>query len=211
MRYTISDLHFGHANIIDYCLRPFRTKQLCEKCQRCHDAEERNPLHMQLGCPDVHAMDEALIANWNSVVTPEDEVFELGDTFFHKDPAIIHSILSRLNGKIYHINGNHDKWLVKNPELGKRFEWVKDYFELKHNKTHFVMFHFPIAAWHKAHHGSIHIHGHEHGNHDEKNIGLRRIDIGTDPQKYFPVSLDNVIDRMRDIPAMNLGHHSKEM
>ncbi len=184
MKYTTSDMHFGHANIIKYCNRPWST---------------------------VEEMDFNLIKNWNSVVKPEDEVYELGDFTFHREPGVIQSILNRLNGTIYHINGNHDKWLVKNPELGRRFAWVKDYFELKEAKKHFVMFHFPIAAWHKAHHGAIHIHGHEHGNFDKNNVGLRRIDVGTDPQQYFPVTLDAVARKMEKLPHMDLGHHKQEL
>lgn len=184
MKLVSSDLHFGHENIIRYCNRPWST---------------------------VEEMDNALITNWNSVVKAEDEVFELGDFTFHKDPAKIAQILKRLNGTIYHLNGNHDQWLRRNPELGNRFAWIKDYFELKYNKAHLVFFHFPIAAWHKAHHGSIQIHGHEHGNFDHENVGKRRIDVGADPQGYFPVTLDSIIEKMRKIPHMEMGHHKKEM
>ena len=47
MVYYISDLHFGHANIIKLCNRPFS---------------------------DVNEMNEALIANWNNKVTNGDTV-----------------------------------------------------------------------------------------------------------------------------------------
>ncbi|WP_258934193.1 hypothetical protein [Nesterenkonia pannonica] len=48
-----SDHHFGHANIIRYCDRPFA---------------------------DVAEMDEAMIDRWNETVSPDDEVWVLGTT-----------------------------------------------------------------------------------------------------------------------------------
>lgn len=50
--FVTSDTHFGHANIIKYCNRPFA---------------------------HVHDMNEALVENWNAVVGPDDEVWHLGD------------------------------------------------------------------------------------------------------------------------------------
>ena len=76
--------HFGHANIIKLCNRPFG---------------------------DVGEMNEALIQNWNKVVGPKDEIFHLGDFFFwHMKDAEIKKIRDRLNGSIISVRGNHDKW-----------------------------------------------------------------------------------------------------
>lgn len=47
-----SDTHFGHANIINLCNRPFK---------------------------DVNHMNNMLVENWNSVVSDDDTVFHLGD------------------------------------------------------------------------------------------------------------------------------------
>src|SRR5687768_12282338 len=55
----------------------------------------------------VEQMDEALVANWNSVVGPQDVVYHLGDVSFH-DKRTTASILRRLNGHIHLVPGNHD-------------------------------------------------------------------------------------------------------
>lgn len=75
-----SDTHFGHANIISHCARPFGS---------------------------VGEMDAALIANWNAAVQPSDEVWHLGDFAFRSaKPAAWY--LSRLNGRKHLVHGNHD-------------------------------------------------------------------------------------------------------
>jgi calcineurin-like phosphoesterase family protein len=74
-----ADTHFGHANIIKYCNRPFAS---------------------------VEEQDETLIANWNRLVKPGDHVFHLGDFCMHGD---LSEYRKRLNGKITLIRGNHDK------------------------------------------------------------------------------------------------------
>ena len=65
-----SDTHFYHANIINFCGRPFK---------------------------NVEVMNETLIANWNSVVGADDIVFHLGD-FCLGGSAEWTNILNRLNG-----------------------------------------------------------------------------------------------------------------
>lgn len=72
------DTHFGHANIIRFCDRPFATKE---------------------------EMDEALIANYNECVKPGDTVYHLGDFSFARDPG---RVFRRLNGNKHLILGNHD-------------------------------------------------------------------------------------------------------
>lgn len=75
-----SDTHFNHTNIIRFCNRPFK---------------------------DVAHMNETIIANWNSVVGPDDIIFHLGDFCLGGSAEWI-NVLNRLNGKIYLIAGNHD-------------------------------------------------------------------------------------------------------
>ena len=96
-----ADTHFGHRNILEYENRPY-------------------------SC--IEEMDEALICNWNRAIGPRDTVYHLGDVSAHKIDKT-REILGRLNGKIYLIQGNHDK-LMHKEGLRERFEWIKDYFLL---------------------------------------------------------------------------------
>lgn len=80
--FIISDTHFNHANIINYCNRPFK------------DAEE---------------MDRIMIKNWNETVSNKDVVIHLGDFGLGKK-EYIKDIIKNLNGKKILILGNHDNW-----------------------------------------------------------------------------------------------------
>lgn len=78
--FYISDLHFGHKNILGYDGRPFFT---------------------------VAEMDKALIDNWNSVVKNGDTVYVLGDvSWYNKEDQ--KNIVNQLNGFKILIYGNHD-------------------------------------------------------------------------------------------------------
>jgi calcineurin-like phosphoesterase family protein len=78
----ISDLHFGHLNIIRYCNRPFR---------------------------DLEHMEEQMIIKWNEAVEKGDIVFYGGDMAYGKRSKPLEEYLKQLNGKIYYVKGNHDK------------------------------------------------------------------------------------------------------
>lgn len=80
--FFISDLHFGHLNIIKYSNRPFK---------------------------DLEEMEDALIKNWNRTVGKNDVVFYGGDLVYGKRGATPEFYLRRLRGTIYYVKGNHDK------------------------------------------------------------------------------------------------------
>ena len=85
----LSDTHLGHANIIRYCNRPFKT---------------------------LEEMDSTIINNWNQRVKKDDMVLFVGDFCFTKSSeasnsyknAFVH-YRNQLNGNIIFIKGNHDK------------------------------------------------------------------------------------------------------
>ena len=81
--FMISDTHFGDdGSIVKYEGRPFR------------NGEE---------------MREALIANWNQTVGPQDTIYHLGDFASGLKREEIKSILQRLQGRKILIMGNHDR------------------------------------------------------------------------------------------------------
>lgn len=175
-----SDLHFGHKNIIQYCNRPWKT---------------------------VEDMNEGLIENWNSVVSPADTVYFLGDFFFMGKQRAI-DIVNRLNGAIYWIVGNHDKEHVKKKEVLSRFEGIdklkniriKCIREVNGGYVEFdkkiVLCHFPLLVWEGIGAGSWHLHGHSHGSLRSSDCN-RRMDVGVDCHpKHHPFSLDEVEEYM---------------
>ena len=83
--YFISDTHFSHQNIIEYCNRPFN---------------------------NIDEMNEHMIYKWNSVISKDDIVYHLGDFMLDKKDNLA-NIFNKLNGKIYLIKGNHDRKSTK--------------------------------------------------------------------------------------------------
>jgi len=160
-----SDTHFGHANIIKYCARPFSS---------------------------VDEMNGAMIRNWNSVVSPEDRVFHLGDVAFMK-PEPLFDILSVLNGRKILIWGNHDRHLRKNETIKSFFEETHDIYEetfdVYGDDIKVVMCHFPMASWHSP---AIHIHGHTHGTYFVPDKSIH--DVGVDVNNFTPIEFEALLE-----------------
>lgn len=118
MNRYISDLHFGHSNVIRFDGRPFS---------------------------NTDDMEKALIQNWNRVTNPNDTVYILGDFCWGKEPEW-KRILPQLKGNKVLIRGNHDLKEMSS-ELKKMFQDVKDYKEITDNGKHVVMCHYPILLY----------------------------------------------------------------
>jgi calcineurin-like phosphoesterase family protein len=169
------------------------------------------------GCETVEEMNELLIKKHNEVVKPKDIVYHIGDFGFGKLAEHI-AILSQLNGKKYLIPGNHDhkKRIPEDPALieykhriyNLEYETSK-VVNLEHETYTFVLCHFPILVWDKAHYGSIHLHGHSHGNCRYPDPMARILDVGVDSSytKMAPISIEQVLEIMRDRTYTTFDHH----
>jgi calcineurin-like phosphoesterase family protein len=186
MEFFVSDTHFGHANVIKYCDRPFES---------------------------VEGMNRTLVANWNSVVQQDDIVYHTGDFSFMNEKET-EKVIQQLNGRKHLIRGNHDKMFKKSDALHKYFESVSDYKEihvhLKDGSSQMIVLcHFPMITWHKIHRGSWMIHGHCHGNLKPYPMKAKIMDAGVDPCGFFPISLREVEQHMSKLTWEPIDHHGE--
>lgn len=178
-----SDLHFGHSNVIKFCNRPFA------------DEKEMGP---------------ALIQNWNNVVSDNDIVFVLGDTFWFNDSRSIKKVLSQLKGKdIYILPGNHDDFesyhRVDDPRIHLCADVVTCWItENGKPKREVYLQHCPAATWPHRENGAYHFFGHIHSQ-EGKTEGVdqdlylhwNQLDVGCDFWDYEPVDLSTLELYMR--------------
>jgi len=120
LRYYIADLHFFHDAL--------NTKMDCRGFQ---SAEEMN---------------EYMLMKWNAKVRRKDDVVILGDLSFGK-AAETNALLERLQGRLYLIQGNHDKFVKDKGFHAGRFEWIKPYEEWNDNKRKVILCHYPIICY----------------------------------------------------------------
>ena len=136
----LADMHFDHDSIIAYDNRPFDS---------------------------VEEMNEALIANWNRVVTdPEDLTWILGDFCFRDGERWV-ELLSRLNGRKALILGNHDdSSAVGEESVRAQLEDVAEYREILDRDRHVVLCHYPILVFRDHYFGWYHLYGHVHSSYE---------------------------------------------
>lgn len=120
MRYYIADLHFFHAAMNDRM-------------------DHR-------GFGNMLEMNEYMVHKWNDKVNKNDDVVILGDLSWGNAEETS-SLLKRLKGKLYLIQGNHDRFLKKQAMDLNRFEWVKSYEEMSDNRRKVVLCHYPIMCY----------------------------------------------------------------
>lgn len=178
MIYFTADTHFGHTNILRYCSRPWT---------------------------DVRTMDDVLIRNINERVKEDDVLYHLGDFAFGSFERV-QEYRSRIRCKnVTLVYGNHDKCNRTNYEQSGLFARCADYLYLPNlygNETDFVLCHYAFRTWNKSHHGSYHVYGHTHGNLPNYR---RSMDVGVDCNNYAPISIVDVIHKLKNQPTSE--HH----
>ncbi len=167
-----SDPHFGHANIIKYCNRPFST---------------------------VQDMNEHLVARYNEMVSPTDTVLWLGDCAMN--PRVLDSILPRLNGKRILIVGNHDGSQPMMARLGFSLVLHEAVLHLGDRTCRVSHYPYAGHKWNdfvdnrdndrrpQPIKGEVLLHGHTHQTMQRIN---NQINVGVDAWDYGPAPIGEV-------------------
>ena len=169
-----ADLHLGHSEIIGFSNRPFES---------------------------VSDMNRALISNWNSRVSNEDHVYIIGDLFYSGRDAKGHKeaieLVSKLNGILHLVAGNHDMPYLKNTDYHYLFADVDHLRYLKHEGKDIFLCHYPLAEWSGFFRGSWHIYGHIHNQKNAAFMHMRTLEhalnAGVDICNYMPVTFEELV------------------
>lgn len=169
MIYFTSDLHLGHAGVIQMQKRPFKS---------------------------VDEMNRALIMNYNSVVRPGDTCYILGD-LCHKLPVEkANVVIARMNGKKILIRGNHDLQYDQKLFLEILDFKVASFEEHYYALMHYPMLSWPKKEGGSI---MLHGHIHADSEYNLNNLvdGNRRYDVGVDANNYYPVSIKQIEEYFR--------------
>lgn len=195
-----SDMHYGHANIIEYSGRPFA---------------------------DVDEMREALVLNWNSIVSPDDIVYIVGDAVMgHREMTL--PVMKRLTGHKRLVPGNHDDC---HPMYENKSRYASMYEAYCENIGDIVdeqlvleeipvrVCHFPYfdpsvgkdskgrdySTWMPRDDGMLLFCGHEHEKWKTARTpkGTLMLNVGVDVRNFRPVALEELLAE-----AIKLGWQS---
>ena len=148
MRYYIADPHFFHAALND--------KMDCR------------------GFASVEEMNRHMLNRWNRKVRKNDDVVILGDLSWGNAEET-NALLKQLKGRLYLIQGNHDRFLSDKSLDASRFQWIRPYEELSDNRRKVVLCHYPILCYNGQYRLDDHenprtymLYGHVHDTQDQR-------------------------------------------
>ena len=172
--YLTSDLHLGHDREFLWGPRNFES---------------------------IAAHDEAIIANWNSVVQPDDLVYILGDVMLNDNEHGL-ECLRQLNGYIVIVRGNHDTdtrvtLYRKEPNVLR----VVDAEYLKVGKYHFYLSHYPTLTGNLEAESlkqcTLNLFGHTHQKNQFWEDRPYMYCVGPEANDNTPVEVHTIIERMK--------------
>ncbi len=164
-----ADSHFGHANIIKYCNRPFE---------------------------NIDEMNQTIIKRFNEIIKENDIVFCIGDFCFKnskggkKGEGMLYKpqyYLDQLNGNWIFIKGNHDR--------NNSLKTIIERLVIKHGGYRINLVHNPEFANVNY---ELNLTGHIHQLWKHKRIRRGEsftdcINVGVDVWNFYPVTFEEVI------------------
>ena len=147
-------------------------------------------------------MNEAIVERWNQKVQPSDVVFILGDVMLGDNDKGI-GYISRLNGKLYVIRGNHDTdtRVTLYRESNHILEVYNAYY-LRYNGYHFYLTHYPCLTGNLEKETlkqmTLNLSGHTHSKNKFFYDLPYVYNVAMDAHNCAPVSIDEIIEDMKN-------------
>ena len=172
MIYVTSDLHFCHD-------RPF--------------------LFEPRGFSNIDEHDQAIVKNWNAIVTEDDDVYVLGDLMLNDNEKGLF-LIKQLRGKLHVTIGNHDT-PARIALYRSCYNIVEvNYANLLTYKGHnFYLSHYPTIVGDVKHERRpknvlYNLYGHTHQQTNFYNDIFFIYHVGLDSHNNCPVSIDQIIE-----------------
>ena len=168
--WLISDTHFNHANILNFA-------STWKQGERVRPEFEPG---------EIDKMNQAICDNWNSIISPGDKVYHLGD--LGSDKGWLAARLPGLHGRKRLILGNHDNYEVT--FYAKFFERVM----VSRKIDGVLLSHYPVVLEPHEINTKANIHGHTHEFvlKDQKYLNVSVEQIG-----YKPIHIDEAFSILR--------------
>lgn len=165
--YYTSDLHLGHKNILIFDPRPF---------------------------DDIEEHDATITANMRPEsrdAKRKNELWILGDVAFGENRLF--KFMSEIRPhweKIHLIRGNHDDRIAwAHRDL---FDSAQEaFYQHVDKKNRLYLSHYAHRVWRNSCHGSMHVHGHSHGNLPPWG---KSVDVSINAHDYRPASLRRIVE-----------------
>lgn len=166
-----ADHHFGHANIIKHCSRPFA---------------------------DVHEMNTELARRWNERVATQDTVYHVGDFAFRDHDRYLPNLNGVKHLIIGNHDPKRSKIpVVTESPWQDGWSSVNDMLQVSVDGTPITLCHYAMRVWNRSHHGALHLYGHSHGTLPGNSQSL---DVGVDCWDFYPVTLKEIRERLATLP-----------
>lgn len=160
-----------------------------------HFNHNKEFIYKERGFSSMEEMNESIIARFNSLVKPDDELYLLGDLAMG-DIDLAKDYIKALNGHLHIILGNHDS--------ARRIEFYKELTNdityanmLKKKKRFFYLSHYPTETANlesDPHAAVINLFGHTHQKTNFYEDKPYIYHVGVDSHNCYPVALEQICD-----------------
>lgn len=167
-----------------------------------HFCHNKDWIYGKRGFDNIRDMNEAIVTNWNNIISPDDDVYLLGDVMLNDNNEGLR-LLKSLKGNIHIMIGNHDT-NARIEEYGRCYNVVEVEYAtvIKYGGCNFYLSHYPtltnFLANRKLKSTLISLCGHVHTNDRFADWGDYPVyHCEVDAHNLTPVPIDKIIDDVK--------------